>query len=706
MNRDRYKSELYRLASLYGVQIAYKDMWGKLRRVGSEPLMAVLEALGCPIHGIEDIPSAIKFREYELSSQICEPVMVAWDGKLPQIILQSKTRLSHHLSVVLNTEDGSKVEFSRKKIDFKYMGCIESDNGKLWKYLLAINQRLEFGYHELVVSENGDKCHRIFIISAPRHAYNSGDYRSWGLFAPLYALHSHNSWGTGDLRDLDTLIDWLHNIQADFISTLPLYPLFWDKPEDLSPYAPVSRLFWNELYIDINQLVSELGVSAYFSEMLSHDFVFGIEKLRQANIVDFRRQNSIKRSFIESVIQHPVCSAKIKKIIAEYSSSKPEVVDYARFRAVCERKGDYWRSWEADKCNGSLTEADYDSKVLNYYIFTQWAIEHQLSALKRSSSFRRVRLGLDLPLGVHPDGYDSWREKYVFVHQLRTGAPPDNFFSGGQDWGIPPLHPYKLREQRYSYFIRVLKNTLRYAGILRIDHIMGFHRLYVIPPGFDAAYGMYMRYRPEEFYAIVSLESHRNQCIILGEDLGTVPTVVRRYMQSHGLNRHYVFQFEIDSDRERIGVPGKNYIAAVNTHDTPTFAAFWHGLDIDERYHRGMLDEEQRKSEIERRARIRQIVIDFLQKHKYLSVEKEDVKSVLEAVLLYLASSQARLVLINLEDLWGETLPQNMPGTVDDKVNYCRKLKYGIEDFTHFEWLNEILYRVDKSRKLSGSFKE
>ncbi len=247
--------------------------------------------------------------------------------------------------------------------------------------------------------------------------------------------------------------------------------------------------------------------------------------------------------------------------------------DYAAFRAAWDARKAPWPTWPAPARDGLLREGDFGGQAKRYHLFVQWALHLQLREL---SSGPRKLLYLDLPLGASYDGYDVWRRRDLFALEASAGAPPDDFFTKGQDWGFPPLHPERSREEGHAYFRECLANQLRYAGTLRIDHVMGLHRFFWIPKGAGPAEGTYVRYPAEELYAVACLESVRHRARIVGEDLGTVPRYVRPAMARHGILRMFVAQFGLSPDPRRAlgGIP-RACVASVNTHDMPTFASFW-----------------------------------------------------------------------------------------------------------------------------------
>jgi 4-alpha-glucanotransferase len=305
-----------------------------------------------------------------------------------------------------------------------------------------------------------------------------------------------------------------------------------------------------------------------------------------------------------------------------------------------------------------------------------------VTAVATHSKAAGVQLYLDLPLGVHPDGYDVWRERNAFCLGAAAGAPPDLFFTKGQNWGFPPLHPEAIRTQGYRYVIAYLRHQLQYAGLLRIDHVMGLHRLFCIPQGIEAKDGVYIRYAADELYAIVNLESHRQQTGIIGENLGTVPSYVNRKMARHHLHRMYVLQYALGPDQQQPlqPVPAET-VASLNTHDMPTFAAFWDGLDITDRQDLGLLDQTGADEEQRQRETLKAALKQYLESLGWLQDLTGDGSDVYAACLRYLAASPAQTVLVNLEDIWGETNPQNVPGTAAERPNWRRKSRFGFEQF-------------------------
>ncbi|MDR5709464.1 MAG: 4-alpha-glucanotransferase [Armatimonadota bacterium] len=598
-------------ARTFGVQLAYWDISGRLRRSSPDAVRVVVEALGMDPHAP---PPAV------------EPVTVAWDGRI-RIPLWLQTA-PDRVACWVRREDGEEVAW-------RHLAVVSRRSGG-WE--VRVPQRFPLGVHEVRIELDG-KDHGTTVISAPRRIGVQGGI--WGVFVPLYALWSRSGQDIGDFEDLRRFGEWVTARGGQLVGTLPLLPVF---PEDPSPYRPLSRLLWNELFV---HLPDDTGSPT-------------------GQLVDYRAAFARKR---ERLMERSACLRPAEESeFQAWLAAHPHVEDYARFRSALERFPPSWRTWpqavREDEEFGELLPA-----AARAYAYGQWLAHRQLERVARTGP----GLYLDFPLGVHPDGYDAWRFRELFVDGISVGAPPDPFAAQGQDWGFAPLHPLRIREEGYAYLRRCLAHHLRVARLLRVDHVMGLHRLYWIPRGFPASEGVYVRYPAEELYAVLLLEAWRHGTAVVGEDLGTVPRAVRSRLDRHGLWRMYVLIFEGDPSGPR--EPPPNTVASLGTHDTPPFAAFWRGEDIGEREALGLVDPDQARRE---RAHRERVVAGLA--HAF-GVDPADVAQALRASLRFLASSRAACVLVNLEDLWLEHRPQNLPGTADHQYpNWRRRLRYALDD--------------------------
>jgi 4-alpha-glucanotransferase len=479
-----------------------------------------------------------------------------------------------------------------------------------------------------------------------------------------------------------------------------LLAAFLDEPFNPSPYAPVSRSFWNELFLDVSRIAELSDCPAARSAMNSPAFRGELQELRAARYIDYRRTMALKRGVLENLLRCLLAKDSQRRATFErFVASNPLVSDYAAFRAKAERERVPWQGWQETHRQGTLRSGDYDEDARQYHSYAQWIAEEQMHGLGDKTQAGGPALYLDFPIGVNRDGYDVWREREAFALGASGGAPPDGFFTRGQDWGFPPLHPEGLRAQGYRYYVRCLRHHLRYAKMLRVDHIMGLHRSYWVPSGFAASEGVYVRYPAQEFYAVLNLESHRHQAQIIGENLGTVPPHINLAMEQHGIRGMHVSQFGVRPEPHgAIENPPRHTVAALNTHDTATFAGFVSGADIDDRVALGLLTEADRVSEHSCRTAQRKALESYLGTGDDAALE-----GLLEAWLTALARSEAELLLINLEDLWLEPLPQNVPGTWDERPNWLRKARYALEEIRDIPELLGILRMIDETRKNARS---
>ena len=465
------------------------------------------------------------------------------------------------------------------------------------------------------------------------------------------------------------------------LATLPWLGAFLDDWKcEPSPYSPATRLFWNEFFLDVTS-VPEFSTSAAAQRLVNAArFQRQVQRLRASELVDYRAEMALKRSVLEILASEFFNGRNSRTHQFElFLNARPELERYASFRAACERERRPWPGWSERMRSGQLRPGDFDPQVARYHLFAQWLAQQQIDAVLKTCRERETKLYLDLPLGVNPDGYDVWANQHLFVHDASVGAPPDAFFTKGQDWGFPPLHPQRIRADGYRYVIDYLRFQMRHTGMLRLDHVMGLHRLWWVPRGASAADGVYVRYPADELYAILCLESQRHRTMLVGENLGTVPPEVNRSMRRHGLRTMFVVQYDARPDpRTALREPPRACAASLNTHDMPTWAAFWRGLDIADRQRLGLITRQQTRDERRCRAELRAALETFLRRKRLLA-GKASVRSVFQAVVRFLRQGDAEVVLLNLEDLWLETRPQNTPGTSTERVNWRRKMKMPLE---------------------------
>ena len=678
-------TELFELAELYGVEKVYENAMKERCTASPEALVRVLRILGAPIKTAADAPDAIIAWKREHWSSPVEPVAIAWDDQPNFVELRvPKSRAAGIAEATLKLESGEERKCSIPLSELPTtrrasVGGVEFV-AKRWK----LPDALPLGNHELRVEGSGLAA-SCLVVAAPRRGYDPDagrPRRIWGTFLPLYALHSKRSWGSGDFTNLKEFADWVGSQGGEVVGTLPLLAQLLDEPFEPSPYSPASRLFWNEAYLDLEAIPEFKTDERAQAIVRSPDFQHELAALRAAKLVDYRRQLKLKRRMLEALAStfFKNSSAARRAAYEAFLKSRPDAEDYACFRAVMERRREPWTSWPEPLASGVIRDGDYDPAVRDYYLYVQFLAAEQMQATAAGMRAAGVNLYLDLPLGVHGWGYDVWREREAFAVGAAGGCPPDIVFRNGQDWGFPPMHPTGVRKQRYRYVIAYLRHQLQHAGMLRIDHMPVFHRLFWVPQGMPARDGVYVRYPAEELYAIFNLESHRHHTLLVGEDLGTVPPEVPVSMQRHNVHGMYVVQYALQPNEDApLSPPPHTCVASLNTHDMPPFAAYLAGQDIREREALKMLGDLDPADVTAERDAIVAALTNLLDVEPS---DKEPTAAILAATLRYLSTGPARTLLLNLEDLWCETASQNLPGTSDPLANWCRKARYSLEEFT------------------------
>lgn len=696
---------LTKLARWHGVLPLYYDVARQPVSASPEGLLRTLHALGVDVHNDSEAAAALRERREELWRRPLEPVSVAWEGQ-PQIALRVPSRdTGGAYECELTAEDGSRQTWSGQLDRLTERGRRTLEGVEYTVRQLDAPTPLPIGYHRLSIQLPHQRAETM-IISAPAQAWQRpllGEHRHWGVFLPLYALHRERSWGGGDFSDLAALTDWVADRGGSLVATLPMLAWLAEVSDDPSPYSPASRLFWNEVYLDVTRVPEFQSCRAAHDLVQSSDVQQELAALRSASTVDYRRQMELKtrvlRLLSESFFQQ---SSPRREEFEQYLQSRPELDSFARFRAVGERQGAVWHLWPERLQQGAIQPDDYDEADRLRHAYTQWQVEQQLQALAAETRDRGLLWYLDFPLGVNSAGYDVWSRRDLFATKASGGAPPDSFFTKGQDWGFPPLHPEHLRQDGYRYLIQSLRQHLKYARLLRIDHVMGLHRLYWVPHGLEARDGAYVRYNTQEMFAILVVESHRYQAQIVGENLGTVPAAVDDTMQRRGFADMYVMQYEANPEKTPLlRTPPRSTVASINTHDMPMFAAYWNGLDIDDRVSLGLMTPQEAEDERVRRTELKLQLTEFLVAEGALpaGTTAPDTGTALQGLLSWMASGPAEIVLLTLEDLWEETQPQNTPGTFMERVNWRRKSRHTLEELDTLPQVKQVIERISALRR-------
>lgn len=671
---------LNKLAKFYGIQTKYRSAFGTMVLSPADSIAEALRAMGVELRDYKnekEVLLHLRNRIIELNKRTVEPVLVAWNGELRGFeITLPEGEEPDCIELYIELEGGGAVKRAIERQEMRVLkrGLYGVEGFRKIKIYCIVN--LPYGYHKITITTNN--CERTArLISAPIKAYQPNG-KVWGLFAPIYSLRSNNDMGIGSFIDLLRLAEKVNALGGSIVGTLPIYPTSIYIDGEYSPYKPMSRVFLNEIYVDLNRL--DVIQDLENKELLAADIRnFVKEKLQSPENMKSVYYNKVaenKRQIIEKILLKYLLPNGIfgdgqGSVLERFILEHPLAREYAEYMAALELEKNFRSS------NSICTTVKFSPPFL-YYVSGQYLAFRQLEWVKRRMKEMGVMLYLDLPIGIHIRSFDLHRYKGIYSEKATIGAPPDPVFADGQDWGLPAPLPDKLRESLYAPFVEAVRFAMRFADVLRIDHAMGLHRLYWIPRGKKPTEGVYVRYRAEEMYAILSLESHRNKTVVVAENLGTVPSYVNRSLRKHGILEMYVLQYEAYS--KKIRKPPKYSLASLNTHDMPPFLGFITGEDLVERG-----DVSKRSLQLRREA-----VMRLLKTLKVRRSTPNLERDLITNAIRHLAASDAILFVIGVDDLLLERTPHNIPAT-DRPMNWRKRYPKAIDEiFSDAEVLNTL----------------
>jgi 4-alpha-glucanotransferase len=519
-------------------------------------------------------------------------------------------------------------------------------------------------------------------------------HRAWAIAVQLYGVRSHRNWGHGDFTDLAALIDIAASLGAAGIGLNPLHALFDDRPDEASPYFPSSRLFLNSLYIDVEAIPE-------FPRAAMADFHSGIEAARKRKFVDYAgvaraKSGALRLAF--NVFRERATEERRRQFEAFRHSHGALLEAFAAFEVLRQRFGRPWPEWPSEfqkpdkHIFAQLRSTDADQ--LDYVAFVQWIADRQLATCRDKA--RRVGLPiglyLDLAVGVRADGFDAWSNQHFVLPSLEVGAPPDQLNTQGQAWGLAGTNPAALIESGCEPFREVMRASMQYAGAIRIDHILGLKRFYFIPRGYRADQGAYVRFPFEALLAAAAQEGVANRCIVIGEDLGTVPPGFQETLARYGIWSFQVMLFQRAADGGFIApdLYRENALVTFATHDLPTWAGWVSGHDL--RVKRG-LDIDPGESDSDRAAATEALGRAMA----WRGLPTVDFPSVTR----FLADTPARLLMVSLEDVLGDVEQVNLPGTIDEHPNWRRRLSVPLEDLLKSSALPAVAKIMEETGRAS-----
>ena len=571
------------------------------------------------------------------------------------------------------------------------------------------------------------------LIIAPSSCYKPEallqGQKVWGISVQLYCLRSDNNWGVGDFSDLSFLVEKLAKQGAQFVGLNPIHALYPANPSACSPYGPSSRRWLNFIYIDVTALdgYQQASTQAVVNDI---DFQQKLQKARSTDLVDYELVTELKLNALEKVFAHQNSqylskNTKLNKIFKAFVVEGGEslktlaVYDALQESLVAQQKpSSGWPVFPkelSDFYNPAVkTFSKKNAKRVKFFLWLQWQAALQLEQANQVAEQNNMSIGLyrDLAVGVSEGSAEIWGNKELYCTKASIGAPPDILGPLGQNWGLPPMDPEKLYEQQYQPIIELFDANMRATGALRIDHVMALLRLWWVAKGDDAKEGGYVYYPVDDLLAILALESHRHQSLVIGEDLGTVPDEIRTKLAENGVYSYRVFFFE-QADDGGFFSPAhypEQSMSTLTTHDMPTLTGYWHCDDLALGKKLGLYPTDEILSTLyTSRHENKQSILDTLHGHHSVNDEVgrngHNVamsKALNFGMQLHMAAGSSALLSLQLEDWLEMDKPVNIPGTFNEYPNWRRKLSRNLQDIFNDSSLNNLAANLTEARQHSS----
>ncbi|MGY4572464.1 4-alpha-glucanotransferase [Bradyrhizobium sp. USDA 3256] len=626
--------DLYAKAQTLGIQTEYIDGSGHRRVTTPEALTAILDALP------PQAPRRI----------IADPVVVR-AGQAAQTQLSEAARLPVQWKLANGTGVLAQGEARERSVTWP--------------------SGLPEGVHRLQLSD-ASGSEELPLLVAPLGAFGGEFDRCWVIAVQLYGVRSARNWGIGDFTDLQHLLELAHRLGADGVGLNPLHTLFDDRPGDCSPYSPNSRLFLNALYIDVEQIPEfrvDAETKAALAPLRSHDMVDYVGVAAQ-------KWPALRAAF--AAFKANPGLGRWQDFEAYRNEQGTLLSRFACFEVMRHKFNTPWWEWPdewrqpSDAACARLRRSRDSAAEVEFVEFVQWTADRQLGACQALAHKLGMRVGLylDVAVGVQSDGFDAWNEQIAISRHLGVGAPPDPLNTAGQDWGLAGFNAAGLEQRSFEPFRQMLRASMHHAGAIRLDHAFGLKRLYLVPRGFGPANGAYVLMPFEALLAATAQESVASRCVVIGEDLGTVPPGFREQMNGWGIWSYLVMMFETDDQGvfRNADYYLPNALVTFNTHDLSTYAGWRSFSDLKTKRALGIDPGETDEG----RWRALGQLDDVLRRH---DIHANDFYSVAS----FLARTRSRMMAVSMEDLLGIVEQPNIPGTVYEHPNWKQRLPVSIE---------------------------
>lgn len=708
---DEPTPELTALAEAYGVSASYWSFFGDRVVVPAATLRRVLAAMGVDASTDAAVEAALAAADEAPWRELVPPSRVVTAGSGELVVHVDD---GHDAGLAVHLEDGAwrDIPIPDQRPEARVV-----DGSIVWRLRVALPGDLPLGWHKVHAwqhahgSADADRVASCALVVtpptlAPPPVRPGHDGRGWGLMAQLYSVRSRGSWGMGDFADLGDLAAVAAGRGADFLLINPIHAAEITSPIEPSPYLPATRRFVAPLYVRPEDIREVAYLSPDERAFVDAARATVAASNTDAGHIDRDATWAAKRAALDVIHQRPLSPARRAELDAFVAREGAALSDFAAWCALEEHFAGAERpaeAWDIDselvtRLRGQLADR------IAFHTWVQWIADEQLGAAQDAARTAGMGIGVmhDLAVGVHTAGSDAWSLRGMYAKGMLVGAPPDMYNQQGQTWTQPPWLPHALAQAGYAPLRDMVRNLLRHAGALRIDHVIGLFRLWWIPDGLTPDAGTYVRYDHEAMIGVVALEAHRAGAVVIGEDLGNVEPWAREYLSARGILGTSVLWFEKDGDRP---LPPERYrrllLATVNTHDLPPTAGYLALEHVDLRARLGLLTEPVEQARAE--AVQEQAAMLAALRERGLVGEHPTEDEVIEALHRYLTASPSLLLGVALVDAVGERRVQNQPGTSIEYPNWQVPLADAegrpvlIEDLPHNARFLSLTAAVDRS---------
>nr|WP_318383384.1 4-alpha-glucanotransferase [uncultured Enterobacter sp.] len=595
---------------------------------------------------------------------------------------------------------------------------------------LTLPAKLPAGYHSLTLTQGKKRWHCQLIV-APKRCYEPQALHEgkklWGACVQLYTLRSDTNWGMGDFGDLKAMLVDVARRGGSFIGLNPIHALYPANPESASPYSPSSRRWLNVVYIDVNAVEDFQRSKEAQKWWKMPSTQQALQSAREAEWVDYATVTALKIAALRMAWKGFAVRGEEDEQRAAFNAFVKQEGDSLYWQAAfdalhaCQVKEDEmrwgWPVWpegyqRTDSPQVKQFCQDHADDV-NFYLWLQWLAWVQFSQCWETSQGHAMPIGLyrDLAVGVAEGGAETWCDRELYCLKASVGAPPDILGPLGQNWGLPPMDPHVMTARAYAPFIELLRANMKSCGALRIDHVMSMLRLWWIPYGETADQGAYVHYPVDDLLSILALESQRHQCMVIGEDLGTVPVEIVSKLRNSGIYSYKVLYFENSKNNFRAPHTWPvQSMAVATTHDLPTLRGYWEGGDLTLGKTLGLYpDEDVLRGLYQDRALAKQGLLDALHQHGCLpkragrtAAKMPMSRTLNRGMQRYIADSNSALLGLQPEDWLDMAGPVNIPGTSYQYKNWRRKLSTSLEKMFADDGVNRLIKDLDKRRKAAA----